>query len=379
MPQEATRHVKREVERELWARAAGCCQFSGCNRLVYKSPVTQEPVNISEKAHIYSFSEQGPRGWGPFKKHRAGLNETANLMLVCHDCHKKIDKEKDGGRYPAPLLIKWKEAHERRVRIVTGVDPSKKSHVILYGANIGDEESPMQPEHAKWALFPKWYPSDERPVELSMSWEGKDADPAYWRTEETNLVASFDRKVRPLIGDVGHFSIFGFAPIPLLIRLGTLFTDKIAAQAYQLRREPEQTWEWQDEEVTTDYEIHEPDEVRGPPALIVSLSARVAHERITSVVGQDVTIWELSIEDPHNDYLTTSLQLSDFRRICRKLMVAISTKHGIETELAIFPAMPVACAVDFGRIRMPKAEMPWMIYDQNKRLGGFVPAIRIGG
>ena len=65
---EVTRYIKKEVERELWARAAGRCQFNGCNRILYKSPVTQERVNISEKAHIYSFSEDGPRGWGPFKK-----------------------------------------------------------------------------------------------------------------------------------------------------------------------------------------------------------------------------------------------------------------------------------------------------------------------
>jgi len=379
MAKEVTRHIKREIERELWARAAGRCQFSGCNRLVYKSPVTQEPVNISEKAHIYSFSEKGPRGWGPFKRHRAGLNQSANLMLVCHDCHSKVDKEKDGGRYPAQLLLKWKEEHERRVDIVTGVDPSKKSHVILYGANIGDEKSPMQPEHAKWALFPKWYPSAEHPVELSMSWEGKDTDPAYWSTEEANLIRSFDRKVRPLIGNAGHFSIFGLAPIPLLIRIGTLFTDKIAAQVYQLQREPEQTWEWQDADDAVAYEVREPAEVRGAPALILSLSANVAPERVISVLGEDVTIWELSIEDPNNDFLKVPQQLSDFRKACRKLMVAISKKHGIDAELSIFPAMPVACAVDFGRIRMPKAEMPWMIYDQNNDRGAFVPAIKIGG
>ena len=59
MPVEVTRYIKREVERELWARAAGRCQFEGCNRVLYKSPITQERVNISEKAHIYSFSEDG--------------------------------------------------------------------------------------------------------------------------------------------------------------------------------------------------------------------------------------------------------------------------------------------------------------------------------
>ncbi len=65
---EVTRYIKKEVERELWARAAGRCQFNGCNRILYKSPVTQERVNISEMAHIYSFSEAGPRGWGRLRR-----------------------------------------------------------------------------------------------------------------------------------------------------------------------------------------------------------------------------------------------------------------------------------------------------------------------
>jgi hypothetical protein len=109
------------------------------------------------------------------------------------------------------------------------------------------------------------------------------------------------------------------------------------------------------------------------------LSAKVANERITSILGKDITIWELSIKDPHNDFLKTPFQLSDFRKACRNIMVAISEKHGIDAELSIFPAMPVSCAVDLGRIRMPKAEMPWMIYDQNNDFGAFIPAFRIGG
>ena len=66
MAKEVTRYIKREVERVLWAKAGGRCQFNGCNRLLYRSPITLETVNISEKAHIYSFSEDGPRGWGYF-------------------------------------------------------------------------------------------------------------------------------------------------------------------------------------------------------------------------------------------------------------------------------------------------------------------------
>ena len=66
MVKEINRAIPREIERELWARSAGRCEFNGCNRILYQSPVTAESVNISEKAHIYSFSKDGPRGWGPF-------------------------------------------------------------------------------------------------------------------------------------------------------------------------------------------------------------------------------------------------------------------------------------------------------------------------
>lgn len=379
MVKEVARYIKREVERDLWARAAGRCQFAGCNRIVYRSPVTQEPVNISEKAHIYAFSEKGPRGWGPFKWNLSGLNDVMNLMLMCHDCHKKIDKEKDGGRYQAPLLIKWKEAHEKRIDVVTGVNPTKKSHVVLYGANIGEETSLLQPEHAKWALFPKWYPAEERPVTLAMTWEGQDDEPGYWVTEEQNLARNFERQIRPFMRDGCHFSIFGLAPIPLLIRLGTFFTDKTAAQVYQLQREPEQTWQWEDEAENLDYRLLEPDSFDHPPVLILSLSATIKRERIISVLGPDVSIWEITIPRPNNDFLKAAAQLSEFRKICRELMVRIAEKHAGTEPLSIFPAIPVACAVDFGRIRMPKAEIPWVIYDQNNKHSAFIKTLEIGG
>lgn len=63
-PKEVTRSIKESVRSMLWGRSAGRCQFNGCNRPLSKSPITAETVNISEAAHIYSFSEDGPRGWG---------------------------------------------------------------------------------------------------------------------------------------------------------------------------------------------------------------------------------------------------------------------------------------------------------------------------
>ncbi len=379
MLKDVTRYIKREVERELWARAAGRCQFNGCNRPLFKSPVTQEQVNISEKAHIYSFSQNGPRGWGPFITNKGQINDLANLMLVCHDCHKTIDQDKKGERYSADLLVQWKEEHERRVAIVTGVYPSKKSSVVLYGANIGEQTSKLQPEAAKDALFPDWYPAEERAVQLSMSWEGKDSEDSYWKTEAQNLESAFNRQIRPLLdtADPHHLSIFALAPMPLMIMFGSLITDKVPAQVYQLHREP-QTWHWLDGPAGFTFHVKPPVSPENPPALVISLSDSIAHERVTAILGEAVSIWELTIEHPHNDFLKSKQQLSQYRETVRQLMVSIGKVHGKSITISIFPAMPVACAVELGRVRMPKADNPWIIYDYNDKHNKFIRALKIG-
>src|SRR5208337_3614043 len=380
MLKNVTRYIKREVERELWARAAGRCQFDGCNRPLFKSPVTQEQVNISERAHIYSFSENGPRGWGPLVINKGQINDLANLMLVCHDCHKMIDQDKEGERYSADLLVKWKEEHERRVAIVTGVDPSKKSYVVLYGATIGEQTSKLQPEAAKDALFRDWYPAEEHAVQLSMSWEGKDSEDFYWETEAQNLKSAFSRQIRPLLdtADPHHLSIFALAPMPLMIMFGSLITDKVPAQVYQLHREPFQTWHWLDGPSGFTFHVNPPVSSEHPPALVISLSDSIAHERVTAILGEAVSIWELTIENPHNDFLKSKEQLSRYRETVRQLMVTIGKVHGKSIPISIFSAMPVACAVELGRVRMPKADSPWIIYDQNNKHNKFIRALEIG-
>lgn len=380
MPSEVTRHIKSDVACELWGRAAGRCEFDGCNRPLYKSPVTQERVNIAQKAHIYSFAASGARGWGPFRKNRGKINDAANLMLVCYDCHKKIDQDLSGVRYSAALLTAWKESHEQRVAINTGVSANKKSHVILYGANIGDQSSPLQPEAAKDALFPEWYPADERVLEISMHWEGRDRDLSYWSTEGQNLEVEFNRQIRALLdhSPSSHLSIFALAPIPLLMKLGALLTDKIPAEVYQLHREPKQSWKWSEGSDEELFRIVRPTSTAHPPALVLSLSDVVAHERVSAALGEERSVWEVTTKRPHNDFLRSRNQLSQFRTVMREVIVEIGRAHGKNTALSIFPAIPVACAVEVGRVRMPKADGVWDIFDQDCKQGGFIHVLTLG-
>ena len=377
---EVKRGIKPSVERELWVRAAGRCQFSGCNNLLYKSSVTQETVNLAQKAHIYSFSEKGPRGWGPFKLRLTAINDISNLMLMCHGCHQKIDQDKNGARYSADLLTRWKTEHEQRVEIVTGVAPDKKSHVVLYSANVGSEKSLIEYHACIEAMFPHWYPATERPHLILTKSELKDSTPEYWQAESLHLYKAFERYIAPLLAqdECNHLSVFALAPQPLLIMLGALLTDKISVESYQLHREPK-GWCWQDCEDDFDYIIRKPDRFDGPSALVSALSDNVSGDRITKVLGDNASIWEVTIQNPHNDFMQAKQQLSLFRKRIRSLIVEIKQQHGEATPLHIFPVMPVSCAIELGRIRMPKADMPWLLYDHDIVTQEFVKTIEIEG
>jgi hypothetical protein len=374
-----TRYIKEPVKLLLWGRAAGRCEFAGCNKPLWKSSVTQEIVNIAQQAHIWAFSSDGPRGNKGISKKK--LNDLNNLLLVCHQCHRKIDKEKDGGKYTVALLQAMKADHERRIEVVTGVYPRKKSQVVLYWANIGDHTSLLNYADTAEALFPGHYPVDDKPILLGTQDSTVcDRDAAFWVREVESLKRKFEQRVRVPYGTGGipHLSIFALAPQPLLILLGTLLTDIPRGEVFQLHREP-QGWKWPEKARTTSFQVIEPKAKSGPPALVLSMSASISEDRITKVLGGKASIWTVTIPKPNNDFTKSRRQLSEFRSLMRPLLDKIKAVHGQTTTLNIFPATSVSTAVELGRVRMPKADMPWQVYDQVNKLGGFIPAIKIEG
>ena len=59
-------------------------------------------------------------------------------------------------------------------------------------------------------------------------------------------------------------------------------------------------------------------------------------------------------------------------------MDKVKIRHGQSAIVHVFPAMPVALAVELGRIRMPKADLPFAIYDEDRGNGGFRHVLSIG-
>ena len=377
---EITRHINKADENELWGKAAGRCEFAECNRILYRSPMTQEQLNIAEKAHIYSFSERGARGHGIFAKDKERLNCLDNLMLLCHDCHRLIDADIEGIRFSAERLRKWKHDHEQRVEQVTGIAENKRTHIIVFGANTGKVPSRIISQNVMDAVFPDWLPDSPQPTDLSMSWTGEDHTVIYWHAQLEELKRNFARMVEPKLSDpsIKHFSIFALAPIPLLFALGSLITDKPTCRTYQLHREPQPSWKWQEDDGDLGFKIIPPTVYTGTPVLALSLSDLIDPARIARSIQGPTSVWDITVTSPNNDLIQSELQLSKFRKILRACIVQIGEAHGKDVPIHILPAIPVSCAIDLGRARMPKADGPWHIYDFNLVHNRFEPVFAIG-
>jgi len=377
MPKEVTRTINSITQYMLWGKTAGRCEFAGCNKHLWQSSVTKEQVNIAQKAHIWSFSSNGPRGNDGISKDL--LNNTDNLMLVCHECHRLIDQDKDGKKYSVQILQSMKADHEHRIELATSIAPEMQSNILMYGANIGEQTSPLNFSKAASALFPERYPAESTPITLGLQGSPfQDHSEHYWLSEKMSLEENFEQSVRPKLnnGYIKHLSVFGIAPQPLLIRLGLLLSDIPAADIYQLHREPV-SWSWRDTSSHLDFIIKKPTKIFPIVALNISLSATIDDSRIHAVIGKDISIWTITIENTNNDCIQSMKDLSSFRKIMRTFYDQIKLVHGEDCNLHIFPAAPVSVAIEIGRVRMPKTAISLHLYDEQKNHGGFVHAFDI--
>lgn len=229
-------------------------------------------------------------------------------------------------------------------------------------------------------MFPSRYRAESLPIELGTTNSSlKDRSPKFWEVECETVASHFDRKVKQRIevGDIEHLSVFGLAPQPLLVLLGTLLNNIVPADIYHRHREPRQTWDWPNEGPTHELLIKRPGHFDGSPALVIGLTANVIDDRVNSVLGASACIWTVTTPQPRHDLIRSREDLSNFRAVIRELLDEIKDRHGLTTLLHIFPVAGNSISIELGRARMPKVMMPWTIYDHVNEQSGFVPAITI--
>ena len=371
--------IQPKIQTALWAKAAGRCEFRGCNKLLIGDLIAGKRMGkFGYIAHIVADEPGGPRG-DPIRSPQLA-QDIDNLMLMCPTHHKAIDVEYLAD-YPEPVLLAMKAEHEDRIEIVTDMDVDRVSHVVRFAANIGQLNSLVSTRSIFNAMPPDHHPAEGRTIDIELiGSERKDHEEAYWSEQNDNLERSFARKIKERIEqrEIRQLSVFALAPQPLLIRFGTLLGDIVPVRVHQKLREPD-TWNWLPGQPAISFRGQEYDGAEDVPvALKLALSATVNDERITSVLGENAAIWAITCDEPGNDILRRPDDLSTYKKLLRGLLDRIKAHHGEKAMIHVFPAVPASVAVETGRVWMPKADLTMRIYEQNRAAQAFIPAITIG-
>lgn len=356
----------------VWGRAAGRCQYTNCGKRLDQDLVSGElGKNFAYLAHNVASSPGGVRGDPDLSPDLA--DDPNNIVLMCDVHHRVIDDPQNVEAYSVEALRAMKLASERRIDRLLSNPAAPATHVLRMSATVGDNETAIPWRDCVDAVVPACLLADDRPIDIKLQgMEHKDSDPDYYVIEIGNLRRRFDREIRNRFetGEMEHLSVFGFAPMPVLMELGRLLSDLQATKVYARHREPVPSWTWPNDGTPLVFET-----VMGAPgpktvALKLCISADIADERIaTAMPNQNVSIWTIRSDRFGTSVLRNDNDLSSFRMEVGKTLDSIRSQHGPDVDLAVFPAVPAACAIEFGRTWQPKAHPSFRIYDEIRGYG----------
>jgi hypothetical protein len=376
----ARKAIPETTKLRLWVESAGRCEFKGCNTPVWHNGLTLSEGNFAEVAHIIGSSKDGPRGTDQSEELQRNFD---NLMLLCQRCHKEIDDHPES--YPVELLRAWKQDHENRIEIQTSYpEDIHRSTVLVFSINIGERIVPINIESIRNAMFPK-FPTDFRGIKI----EEKDFDrmgtPEQWKTfAEAKIKRKVLRYLDEGIDDIKikHISLFGIAPMPLLMYLGRCIGDTVPTDIYQSHRNIEntsKTWSWQEEvSAKNTYSVSCRQEGKGKIVfLILAISDSIERDKYENLISDTCSIYQISIPEPSPHFLKSKRQLEVFSYEYRKLLNQIQARHGKDCKIYILSAVPVSVAVESGRVILPTKDPEIYVCEYYGNKEGFRSVLQI--
>lgn len=340
--------IPEDVRRELWARAAGRCEFKGCNKCIYKDLTTQKRRNVSEIAHIISWTPDGPRGNAVDSERLA--TDISNLMLTCPEHNNLIDDKKYVAEYPVELLRKYKKDHEDRVYRLTGLGEEYSHRVIELVSTIHGQTPSITEQQELDALLP-YYPK-ENPIRIDLT--GTD------NIDEAKRI--IDQRVSMYISDTvdnESYAAFIMAKIPYACYLGYAIGNKTSVSTYQRFRDTDD-WKWREQSGGT-IEIMEPCEQT--PSANVNLLIDISGVIDTSLIPRN-PCYRIKADAPGFMFLQNQEQVVEFRMKYREILDIIRNQNGERVTVHLFVAAPIPFCFEIGRTIMRGIDPSIILYDK---------------
>ena len=373
--------IPSKVRLEVWSAAGGRCSIRGCNKRLWYDGLTLMSGNFSDMAHIIGAKEDGPRG-GPDSNKLA--QDARNIMIVCKDCHKRIDDYAE--IFTTGILREMKKEHEYRINRVTGITVDQKTEILIFKSKIAGRPVSVNIREVEGTIVRSgYYPASKDILMIDRTQEDGDGMEKYWAYNRDKIEQEFKRLFDLYGQEMGRLSVFALGSMPFLFLLGKLITDTRVhhVEIFQKCRET-QSWDWPvniDPAMLPGYSLERPQTVNSQrfPILLLALSDHIQPDKYKGLWSNETDVYTITLEGavPNRDYLKHPSQVDQFVKLFHQLLNELQATYGAETTLHLLPAVPLSIAIRSGMAILPKKEMPILIYDMNWEYGGFRPIFTI--
>ena len=167
------------------------------------------------------------------------------------------------------------------------------------------------------------------------------------------------------------FCVFGLGPQYFFINLGYKLSDKTNYLIYTKHRD-----KWildQPIKNINEFSLIKPQITKSNEvALIISSTTIINHERVISILGKNVDIWEIRAKNLGIDNINCLKELKQFQDLCSKTIDEIGTTYGKDKRINVFPIICNSLSIKFGQSIFHKSQNKLLIFDTIKNRKGQV-------
>ncbi len=301
----------------------------------------------------------------------AQRNKYGNLMLLCQNCHAKVDKQP--GYYTVARLEDIKQAHEAWVRASLperGRSRTGWTPLALQGG------FPVDLATAEAAVSPDFFAAKPHLLQVPMdtdAWQAVDATIAAEVKKILSGGDAFDHRV----------AIFPLAPVSACISLGYHFTSRPHLQLFQFHRD-DRTWAWPRVAVPAQDLIvsglESAPRKADAVAFLFHLTAPITDEVLREAgVSLDARV-DFRIPHPSAAWLQHPEQLKWVTQEARRVFERATQQFPDAKEWNLVYAGPAPLAVAIGQQLNPTMYPPTQLYEfRAKEMPRYKASIRLGG
>jgi CBASS immunity sensor of nucleotide second messenger signals len=298
---------------------------------------------------MHSHSDSGPRAAPALSPKQR--NDYANLILLCKNCHARLDGQKNTNTIE--VVRQFKQNHEAWVRASL---PERGRGRVGWRAVVIEDQWPIDTLTFDAALSPDYLVSDAERLNASLDEKG-------WPSMAERIRTSLSAVLRGGDNFEKRIAVFPLARVTVCLYAGYVLTNRPNVQLFQYYRD-EHTWAWPTNaparsrpqilvEGATD-----PEEV----LFVFELSARVNAEPVIRGLRSPAVV-RVSVDSPTTQWLQHPQQLRDLGALSRDAFESALARSSPSTVWHILYAGPAPGAVMVGQQLNPTMSPRVQLYE----------------